>query len=341
MRRAFTWAAAVALGWGVLATTQAAAPTTYTHGYDLSWPQCSGSTASHLPGPEANYVILGLTHGSGHTVNPCLSGQLSWARSHHVLVGAYLVASYPTPREQQDASDGPVGHCGDDAACRRGNDGAKQASDALATMNRARVPAPMVWVDVEFRHYRSWSKDRAANADVVRGVLAGLDAAHVPYGIYTTSYMWEHIVGDLRVDAPNWLPAGSGKPADAKAECRATGTGGPTWVTQYTHGFDQNLTCPVMDATPGHPGPLWPYRQTELSSGSTGDAVVALQKALGTLQVTGTYDDQTLASVLAFEAEHQLPVGATWGPADWRALGAWNLEGGHPFLLPQVVAPVT
>jgi peptidoglycan hydrolase-like protein with peptidoglycan-binding domain len=338
LRRPLAWAAAVAVAAAVMAHSGAAS-TTYTHGYDISWPQCRGSHASSLPGSGATYVILGLTHGAGHTTNPCLSGQVAWAKAHHVLAGAYLVPSYPTPREQADASTGPAGTCGD-ADCRRANDGAKQAADALAVMNDAGLPAPMVWVDVEFRHYRSWSTDRTANADVIRGVFLGLESAHVPYGVYTTSYMWKKIVGGMQADVPNWLPGGSGKPADARAVCRATGTGGPTWLGQYTRHFDEDLTCPAMDATPGHPGPLWPYRHMALSLGSTGAAVTALQHAIGTLEVTGTYDDQTLASVLAFQGEHDVPVDGTFDDDDWKALGADDLVGGHGFLLPQVVAPI-
>ena len=339
LRRPILWSAAVAVAAAVTSSSGATS-TTYTHGYDISWPQCDGSRASSLPGSGATYAILGLTHGAGHTRNPCLAGQVAWAKAHHVLVGAYLVPSYPTPREQADASAGPAGNCGD-AACRRENDGAKQAADALEVMKDAGLPAPMVWVDVEFRHYRSWSKSASANADVIRGVFLGLEAAHMPYGVYTTSYMWKKIVGSWRVDVPNWLPGGSGRSADAEKVCRATGTGGTTWLGQYTRHFDEDLTCPAMDATPGHPGPLWPFRHTSLSPGASGDAVTAMQRALGTVQVTGTYDDQTLAVVLAFQAAHQLPPGATFDDDDWQALGADDLVGGHPFLLPQVVAAVS
>jgi hypothetical protein len=198
----------------------------------------------------------------------------------------------------------------------------------------------MVWVDVEFRDIHPWSKNQATNARVVAGVIRGLVAAKMPYGVYTTSYMWQHIVGSYRVHAPNWLPAGSSHPDDAKAKCRTTGSGGTTWIGQYTHAFDQNLTCPVMDAVPGHPGPLWPYRNTTLSLGATGEAVTALQKALAVSNVSGTYDAETTAAVLTFQSQHGLPVNGTVDKDDWTVLGAFSLYGGHPFLLTKVVAPV-
>ena len=108
MRRAGLWAAA--LGVTVSAALSAgAASTTYTHGYDVSWPQCSGKggtgpDARSMPPGGARYVILGLTHGAGHTTNPCLGAQLAWAKAHQVPVGAYLVPSYPTASQLAAAS---------------------------------------------------------------------------------------------------------------------------------------------------------------------------------------------------------------------------------------------
>jgi hypothetical protein len=344
LRRAAAWAVAgvVVVAGGV---TDAATSTTYTHGYDVSWPQCSssghGAGAAHMPS-SATYGILGLTHGAGHTVNPCLGAQLAWAKAHHAKVGAYLVPSYPTAAQLAYADSGPYGDCAaTDTMCRAGNDGAKQAREALRTMHDKGVPAPMVWVDVEFRHVHPWSKNQAVNARVVAGVIRGLQLVKMPYGVYTTSYMWSHIVGDYRVNAPNWLPAGSGKAADAKAKCRATGSGGTTWIGQYTRTFDENVTCPVMDATPGHPGPLWRYRTTTLSLGSSGPAVVAVQKALGVSNPTGSYDAETVATVLGFQVAKSLPANGRVDTDDWRALGAFTLVGGHGFLLSRVVAPVT
>src|SRR5437588_5348364 len=110
-------------------------------------------------------------------------------------------------------------------------------------MKQDGVPAPMVWVDVEFRHVQKWSKDRAANRQVLAGVFTGLHSAGLAYGVYTTSYMWAHITGGMRVDAPNWLPAGGGKPPAAASMCRTSATGGVTWIAQYTRSYDENVTC--------------------------------------------------------------------------------------------------
>lgn len=327
-------------------TASLGATTTYTHGYDVSWPQCTshgnGTRIQSMPAHGARYVILGLTHGLGHTRNPCLPAQLSWAKAHHVPVGAYLVPSYPTARQRAAAADGPIEVCdADDTACRLRNDGASQAADALATMRNLALPAPMVWVDVEFRHVQPWTHDRAANREVLQGVFDELSSARIRYGIYTTSYMWSHITGSWRVRVPNWLPAGSGKASAAQRTCRTSGTGGTTWLAQYTRSYDENLTCPSMDATAGHHGSLYRYRNTVLQLGDHGAAVVALQRALGSpTQVTGQFDDQTLATVVAMQAKNLLPVDGRVDNDDWRALGAYRLYGAHGFLLSQLVAPV-
>jgi hypothetical protein len=346
MRRAVTWLLATGLIC-VAVTASQGASTTYTHGYDISWPQCSnhgkGSAAAAKPASSVHYVVLGLTHGAGHTANPCLAAQLAWARSHRVPVGAYLVPSYPTTHELAAASSGPYGACAaSDKSCRLANDGVAQADDAIAEMRRAGVPAPMVWVDVEFRHVHPWSHSRSDNARVVSGVFTGLALARVPYGVYTTSYMWKHIVGGMRANVPNWLPAGSGKSAGARAECRVSATGGATWITQYTRHFDEDLTCPVMDATPGKHGPMWRYRDSVLEVGSRGTAVRLAQQALGKpANPTGSFDARTFAAVVGFQTSHQLPVDGRIDNDDWRALGAYKLYGGHGFLLSKVAARVS
>jgi hypothetical protein len=149
--------------------------------------------------------------------------------------------------------------------------------------------------------------------------------------------MWEHIAGSWRLRVPNWLPAGNGDPSTARSRCRTTGTGGPTWLVQYTREWDEDLTCPAMDASAGRPGPMWRYRQTSLSTGSTGKAVSALQRALH-MAATGDYDVQTALTVAQFQRAHGLPVNGSVDTDDWRALGAFRRIGAHPFLLDAMVS---
>jgi hypothetical protein len=256
MRPARFWAAVVALIIGLTTLGVAgeraasAAGSTYTHGYDISWPQCHGSSASRLPGGRQSYVILGLTNGTGHTVNPCLRSQLHWARAHRAKVGGYVVGSFPSRRQRLRA--GYLAHCGGHVMCRLLHDGANQATDALRTMHRVHMRSPMLWLDIEFRSSHSWLRNRHYNRAVVEGMVMRLRAAHQRIGVYTTSYMWHHIVGNYRLNVPQWLPSGLTSARHTKPMCRQTATGGRTWLVQYTRHLDEDLTCPVMDATRAH-----------------------------------------------------------------------------------------
>jgi hypothetical protein len=282
-------------------------------------------------------VILGLTHGTGHTANPCLAGQLAWARARGPAVGAYLVPSYPTPAQRSAAANGAYGACASSLPCRLHNDGAAQAADAVRVMANVGLDVPMVWVDVEYRHTHPWSGSHAHNRSVLTGVFRGLRDAGVRYGVYTTSYMWGHLTGGWTVQVPNWLPSGDGHPVDAKRMCRGSGTGGVTWLVQFTREWDEDLTCPVMNAIRGRPGPLWRFRHTTLSTGSSGPPVDALQRALG-VSPTGTYDVPTTLTVTEYQRAHGLPVTASVDTDDWRSLGAFKRVGGHRFLLTRMTS---
>src|SRR3954465_10133927 len=126
MGRAAIWGAAFA-ALAVIMGGSRASSTTWTHGYDVSWPQCSGSAAHHLPRSSPSYVILGLTHGTGHTANPCLGAQLSWARDRGARIGAYLVPSFPSAAQLRRAGQGPWGAGGNPPARRPGARGARPA----------------------------------------------------------------------------------------------------------------------------------------------------------------------------------------------------------------------
>jgi hypothetical protein len=341
IRRPLVWIVAATLSglaFGVaLGHTSTPLAPSGTHGFDVSWPQCDGSGAHHMPSGRPAYVILGLTHGIGHTVNPCLRSQLAWAHGRGVRVGAYLVASYPTKAQRAASGSGLFGACGSSTRCRLRNDGAAQARDALATMHRIGLSAPLVWIDVEFRHSQRWSRHNAANAAVIQGIVGGLRHANVPLGVYTTSLMWRDMVGRYRLTVPNWLPGGDSKPRHALAMCGTTATGGVTWLVQYTRSLDSDLTCPVLDRVPTVHGPLWPYRNTTQQTGSRGNAVRAVQQVVGS-RVTGAYDSATALAVSGWEQNHHVPVTGRVAPYDWRAMGADQVTRGHSFWLSRIVA---
>jgi hypothetical protein len=230
----------------------AAHRTTYTHGFDLSWPQCRGAAARSMPAGRPAYVILGLTHGTGHTVNPCLRSQLRWAGMHGSMVGGYLVASYPTHRQRAHSGRGLFGRCRRRLLCRLRNDGAGQVHDAFATLRRMHMRSPMLWLDVEFRHQQPWTHNHRRNRAVLEGMVRALRHHHKRFGVYTTGYMWHVIAGRYRLDVPQWLPSGRARASRTKPMCRQTATGGVTWLVQYTLRLDQDLTCPVLGAERSH-----------------------------------------------------------------------------------------
>jgi hypothetical protein len=229
-----------------------AASSPYTHGFDLSWPQCRGHSLGSVPSGSPQYVILGLTHGTGHTVNPCLPAQLRWAGMHGALVGGYLVASYPTRWQRAHSARGLFGRCHRRLLCRLRNDGAGQVHDALATMRRTHMHSPMLWLDVEFRHQQPWTHNRRRNRAVLEGMVRAMHHNHRRFGVYTTGYMWHVIAGRYRLDVPQWLPSGHARPRGTKPMCRQTATGGATWLVQYTLRLDQDLVCPALWASRDH-----------------------------------------------------------------------------------------
>lgn len=336
------WAAATALSGLAIGTAfghdKARDTRPTTHGYDVSWPQCSGSRAVRMPSGHPSYVILGLTNGVGHTVNPCLGSQLNWAREHDVRVGAYLVASYPTRLQRRLAGTGLYGSCGRSERCRLHNDGARQAIDAVTTMRLLGLRAPRVWIDVEFRHTHRWTRHNAANAAVVQGIARGLRHSHLPMGVYTTSYMWHSIVGGYRLHVPNWLPVGHGGVSKALRMCNTTGSGGPTWLAQYTRALDMDLTCPVLDPVPGRRSSLWRFRKSTQQLASVGPAVRAIQRRLGR-PVTGEYDALTALAVSRWQLTRGLTATGRVTPVDWRAMGAYRQHGGHGSWLRKVARP--
>jgi hypothetical protein len=203
-------------------------------------------------------------------------------------------------------------------------------------MHSAGIPAPMVWLDVEFRHVEAW-QHHAADDAVLDGVVRGMKLAHQPIGVYTTSLMWDDIAGNLRLDVPNWIPAGTGRPSDAIAKCSESATGGPTWLVQYTRWLDEDLTCPIMDPVPGRHTSLWRYRHDTRKLFDSGRVVKVLQKQLG-VSPTGRYDLFTTLAARKFERTANLPVTGEVQPPEWRKWGAFRIIGGHPFLLDKVVS---
>jgi hypothetical protein len=203
-----------------------------------------------MPLPSARFVIIGLTNGPAFTPNPCLADQVQWVRERRLLAGAYAVTSYPDDRTLARHRDaGPF-----DGSTRAGalaNVGYQQARYNVASMRRAGLLAPVVWIDVEPVRDFEWSGDVQANAQVVRGVARGYTDAGYRIGVYSTQALWATVVGDLRLGLPEWRAAGQTSRAEAVRRCGPDRAyqGGAAVISQWVQdNRDLNITCPGTSA---------------------------------------------------------------------------------------------
>ena len=230
-------------------------------GADVSWPQCPKgmgiperrTLGMPMPLPEAEYVVMGLTNGPGFTENPCLAEQVAWVRDRRLMAAAYAVASFPEDDAVNEHGDrGPYDGGSDLGAL--ANTGYQQALTNVATMRRAGLSSPIVWVDVEPVPDFDWSDDATANAAVVEGAARGYADAGYEVGVYSTPALWEAVVGDLALGLPEWRAAGETSRQEAASRCGRDWSiqGGRAVLGQWVEqSRDQNITCPGISADLG------------------------------------------------------------------------------------------
>lgn len=223
-------------------------------GRDISWPNCPRgmgipqrrTLGKPMPPPGTDYVVIGLTNGPGFYPNPCLAYQVAYARELNLWAAAYAVVTYPTPSElTQYGGAGP--HASNTKEGRLRNAGWAQARKNIANMRAAGLESPIIWVDVEpVLPPSPWSDDIAANRFVVEGAIGGYRAAGLEVGVYSTTYLWQSIVGATSYGLPEWRAAGQATKAEALARC-TTGTiqGGDAVLGQWaTPDVDFDVLCP-------------------------------------------------------------------------------------------------
>lgn len=238
-------------------------------GADISWPNCPkgmgvpGRRTQGLPLPtaKAQFIVIGLTNGRAFTRNPCLVQHLEVARTRDLPVSAYTMLSYPNAAERAaHGTSGPFGTA--TYADRIANVGYAQAAFALDTMAAAGFPSPFVWIDVEPRAERRWSRTTANNQALIRGALQAATDRGIGSGIYTYALAWQQITGGMTLDVPLWAPGHSrartfaGKMRQTAESCSRVGfTGGPLVLTQWVwRNRDYNVTCTAIESVAT---PLW------------------------------------------------------------------------------------
>lgn len=231
-------------------------------GGDVSWPQCPRgmgiperpTLGMPMPLPDAEFVVLGLTNGPGFTDNPCLADQVAWVRERRLMASAYAVASFPDDdRIAEHGGSGPFDGGTDLGAL--ANTGYQQALENVATMRRAGLNTPLVWVDVEPVPDFEWSGDPVANSAVVEGAVEGYRLAGYAVGVYSTPALWAGVVGDLALGLPEWRAAGHTSREEALSRCGEDWSiqGGPAVMGQWVEDRrDRNVTCPGQEKRLGH-----------------------------------------------------------------------------------------
>lgn len=243
-------------------------------GNDISYPQCG----KHLPNGQA-FAVIGVNGGTSSKPNPCLAAQLDWAKKSSGIVKdqpkvqLYLNTGNPAdihlaewPHNNRDytghTTQNPYGSCRheESTACAwqyGWNQTLKSVYGYFLPIAHhghisTKINAYIWWLDVETRN--SWQFDtpaqQAHNAASLEGTAAFLEANHAEVGIYSTSYQWHKIAGDISPKSnlqrlKNWR-GGALDTTDARIKCAGASVSpsGKIVLVQYVSGeFDYNYAC--------------------------------------------------------------------------------------------------
>jgi hypothetical protein len=231
-------------------------------GYDVSYPQCSGSYPSNQL-----FAIVGVDGGLASNSNPCLSDQLRWAqgapgqkRPKQTRVSLYIDTGNPGPHVAKWPRGGTASTYG---ACNGlltnacsflyGQQQAARSYGLVAALDARTARTAPWWLDVELSE--SWAGTYGLNIAALRGFVAGLRGAGAsgPLGVYSTSAQWKDITGLTAQTTPttfnvpllDWEAAAQATIADARQNCANGGfTGAAPALAQYQIGnLDADLRC--------------------------------------------------------------------------------------------------
>jgi hypothetical protein len=236
---------------------------TPTTGYDASYPQCAGSYPSN-----PLFGIVGVNGGLATTANPCLSGELQWARStpgqkdpKQPPLSLYINTANPGARHVPDWPTGGTtplyaacnGKLTNACSYLYGEQRAAHSYRLVTALDPAAAKTAPWWLDVELA--ASWAGTYQLNIAALQGFIAGLHnaGAEGPIGIYSTGAQWHDITGltaqttqtafDTRL--PDWVAGTRATLAQARQNCASGGfTGVPPMLAQFRTGkLDADLRC--------------------------------------------------------------------------------------------------
>ncbi len=264
-------APAIAAGHGGHSGGSGGGGTSGTAGYDISYPQCTGSFPT-----GAAFGVVAVNDGIVYSANPCLGtgdgpSELAWAeQTGHPQFYANTADPGPQYSSYWDlngawgnfpmicAGDNSTG-CSYDygwyAAADSFNDAVtaeQQLGSGAPTSAAAGVPW---WLDVETGN--SWqSLESAYSTDptaayandtaALQGAVDYLKSVGVSQvGFYSTGSQWSQVTGGASFADPNWV-AGFSSARSATDGCTPSYsfTGGAVSLTQYrSSGFDADHPC--------------------------------------------------------------------------------------------------
>jgi hypothetical protein len=227
-------------------------------GNDVSWPQCGGS----LPTGQA-FGIVGVNGGLANTDNPCLAEQLAWAATSTGGTGQPKVALYVNTAnpghegkwwpDSNEYGGQPVSS--EYGTCTGANDqacayvyGYAKAYDNVSTRVTDNPGGYLWWLDIET--INTWQADKVANRAAMEGMTAYYQSIGASVGLYSTSYQFGQIIGDVPstsnlYNLPSWL-AGARNQKDAVAKCSSAPltAGGKVTMTQFvSKSLDYDYSC--------------------------------------------------------------------------------------------------
>jgi hypothetical protein len=234
-----------------------------TTGYDVSYPQCSGSYPSN-----PLFGIVGVNGGLANNANRCLGGELRWAhdapgqkRPKQPPLSLYIDTGNPGGHHVADWPGGGVapayGSCNGllTNACSYlyGEQRAAYSYHLVAALDSVAAKTAPWWLDVEL--VASWAGTYQLNIAALQGFIAGLRNADAngPIGIYSTSAQWKDITGltaqttptAFNGQLPDWVAGTRATLTQARQNCTSGGfTGVVPTLAQYRIGLlDADLRC--------------------------------------------------------------------------------------------------
>ena len=231
-------------------------------GYDVSYPQCSGSYPTNLL-----FGVVGVNGGLAHDANPCLGGELRWARDapgqkrpKQPPLSLYIDTGNPGVHVSEWPKGGtaPVyGACNGllTNACSYiyGVERAAYSYRLVAAQDPAAAETAPWWLDVELA--LSWAGTYQLNIAALQGYIAGLHNAGATgrIGIYSTSAQWKEITGltaqttstAFGDQLPDWVAGTEATLMQARQNCASDSFTGvaPTLAQYQFGGLDADLRC--------------------------------------------------------------------------------------------------